>query len=123
LAHVNLEGYRGDRRDDIAHIVVSRKRINALGGGACNDLGFHFQDGEYRMIISEFDERNPDGPLGPTFASRLFGAYSQRVVLQQAAAIVYEAIATETVDGVIRMRLVKTSHHAPIQTSRTAVRR
>jgi hypothetical protein len=122
LAPVNLEGYRGDKRDEVAHIVVARQRITALGGGASNDLGFHYQDSEYHMIISEFDERNGNGPLGPTFADRLFGSYSQRVVLQQAAAIGFEAIETQTVDGIIRMRLVK-SAHASLQTSRTTARR
>lgn len=48
---INLIGYHGDRRLDLAHIVIPRAQI----GRASNDVGFIQENGVYRAIISEFD--------------------------------------------------------------------
>ncbi len=50
---LSLYGYRGDRREETAQIVVRRKYI----GAASNDLGFQKTDAGYVPVISEFDQR------------------------------------------------------------------
>lgn len=49
----NLNGYRGDVREQQAHIIVRRQHV----GTASNDLGFRRNaDGTYDMIISRYDQ-------------------------------------------------------------------
>lgn len=51
-----LRGYMNDRRNDLAHIVVPKEQIEKLyTGHASNDLGFFNNDGEYVMIVSDYD--------------------------------------------------------------------
>jgi hypothetical protein len=48
-----LYGYRGDAREQKAHIIVRRQHV----GGASNDVGFFRKaDGSYEIIISAFDK-------------------------------------------------------------------
>jgi hypothetical protein len=48
-----LYGYRGDQRDETAHVIIRR---HDTGIGASNDIGFVREpDGSYRAIISEYD--------------------------------------------------------------------
>ncbi|BAY41364.1 hypothetical protein NIES2111_57600 (plasmid) [Nostoc sp. NIES-2111] len=49
---VNLYGYRGDKREQTAHIVVPRNQISSLS----NDLGFFWNGTEYECLISEYDQ-------------------------------------------------------------------
>ncbi len=48
-----LYGYRGDKREETAQIVVRRKFI----GSASNDLGFRKTENGYVPVISEYDQR------------------------------------------------------------------
>lgn len=48
---VNLVGYRGDLRDQSAHIVIRRSFL----GGASNDIGFLATATGYRALVSGFD--------------------------------------------------------------------
>lgn len=49
-----LYGYRGDRRQDKAHVIIRRTHIGAMS----NDLGYlRNEDGSYTAIVSEFDSR------------------------------------------------------------------
>lgn len=49
----NLYGYMGDKREQVAHIIVRRKYI----GSASNDIGLYKRsDGKYELIISEYDK-------------------------------------------------------------------
>ncbi len=52
-AAVSLYGYRGDKREETAQIVVRRKFI----GSASNDLGFRKTENGYVPVISEYDQR------------------------------------------------------------------
>jgi hypothetical protein len=48
----NLYGYKGDKRQDKANIIVRRKYV----GRSSNDIGWERQeDGTYKAIISKFD--------------------------------------------------------------------
>lgn len=50
-----LEGYRGDKRADVAEIIIPRAHV----GGAANDIGFKLQeDGTWSAIISEYDSHS-----------------------------------------------------------------
>lgn len=54
----NLEGYRGDRRQQKADIIIPRAQV----GGASNDLGFvKGADGKFKAIISDYDSRRYNG--------------------------------------------------------------
>jgi len=49
----HLYGYQGDKRKQKAHIIINRKNV----GGAANDVGFlKNADGNYEMLISEYDQ-------------------------------------------------------------------
>ena len=49
-----LQGYRGDRRQQVANIIVRRNHV----GIASNDVGFLKKtNGKYQLIISEYDQR------------------------------------------------------------------
>ena len=48
---VNLVGYVGDRRVQVAHIVVRRQHL----GRASNDLGFLATDTGYQALVSDYD--------------------------------------------------------------------
>lgn len=109
LVAVPLYGYRGDQRKDVAHVRVPREQIRALGGGACNDLGLVFdrESGEYQLIISQFDRTNRNGPLGPTFATRLNVAYGKAVSIQAVRAKGYDVVSEAVQDGKLVLKCVR----------------
>lgn len=48
----HLEGYQGDKRKQVAQVVIPRKQV----GGVSNDIGFaKDENGKYQAVISEFD--------------------------------------------------------------------
>ena len=50
----NLYGYHGDKRAQVANVILRRKNV----GASSNDIGFvKTKDGTYEAIISEFDKR------------------------------------------------------------------
>ena len=56
----NLMGWHGDRRTQVANIIVRRKNISS----ASNDIGFVKKaNGKYELIISEYDRKIPKGML------------------------------------------------------------
>jgi len=54
----NLQGYRGDDRKEIAHIIIPRDQVNKFTG-ASNDIGFFWNEAEqkYDFICSSYDKR------------------------------------------------------------------
>lgn len=53
----HLYGYHGDRRPEVAHVIVRRDRV----GPSSNDIGFlRGPDGQWEAIISEFDQSRHD---------------------------------------------------------------
>ena len=60
----HLFGYTGDKRQEMAHIIVRRKHV----GSSSNDIGFvKTEDGTYEAIISEYDSRK----FGPAWNKQL----------------------------------------------------
>lgn len=54
----NLVGFQGDSRTQVANIIVRRKHV----GAASNDIGFlKKEDGNYELIISDYDKRTTGG--------------------------------------------------------------
>jgi hypothetical protein len=51
-----LQGYRGDQRNEVANIVISREQVNKFTG-ASNDIGFLWNEKEnkYDCIVSDYD--------------------------------------------------------------------
>jgi len=51
-----LKGYRGDQRNEVANIVISRDQVNKFTG-ASNDIGFLWNEKEnkYDFIVSDYD--------------------------------------------------------------------
>ena len=51
-----LQGYRGDQRNEVANIVISRDQVNKFTG-ASNDIGFLWNEKEnkYDFIVSDYD--------------------------------------------------------------------
>lgn len=78
-----LEGYKGDKRKQTAHIIVPRAQI----GSASNDLGFYWNGTEYDVIISDYDRGcgncAPRQGLGTMFLSKLSANYAVAAVQDQ----------------------------------------
>jgi len=94
---VNLHGYRGDVRNQKAHIVIPKRHVQ----GSANDIGFEkMGDGTYRAHISEYDRgRYNDGWMG-----RLKQTYTEKLVTRQAKAHGYQVKKTKDKDKV-KLRL------------------
>lgn len=72
---LHLYGYRGDRREETAQIVVRRQQI----GASSNDLGFAWAGASFVPIISEFDAK---GKLDAEWLDSLQATYAKHAVLQ-----------------------------------------
>lgn len=65
----HLFGYHGDKRAEVAHIIIRRAHV----GSNANDIGFvKKDDGTYEAIISEFDSTK----YGAQWIGRLKGNYA-----------------------------------------------
>lgn len=64
----HLFGYKGDKRQEKAHIIIRKKNV----GTASNDLGFvSGEDGNYEAIISAYDSSR----YGSRFIAKLKSNY------------------------------------------------
>lgn len=77
---VNLVGYRGDRRAQVANVVIRRQHV----GSASNDVGFLASDTGYQAYVSGFDHPR----FGQGWLSRLHSRYTvhQEAKLERIAA-------------------------------------
>lgn len=72
----NLFGYRGDRREQKAHIIIRRKNV----GTSSNDIGFLMNsEGNYEAIISEYDSNR----YGQKWVGKLTGNYAYHKVRRE----------------------------------------
>lgn len=74
-----LKGYRGDQRNEVANIVISRDQVNKFTG-ASNDIGFLWNGSEnkYDFIVSDYD-------VAKKMDQKIIQAYV-KVVLEKALA-------------------------------------
>ncbi len=95
----SLYGYRGDKREQKAHIVIRRKHV----GASANDIGFFREDdGLYRAIISEFDRT---GRFKDVFFNRVKQEYACKIVEKNARQRGLNVQRIPCEDGKIRMRV------------------
>ena len=94
----NLYGYRGDMRDQVAHIILPRDQV----GTASNDIGFERLDnGKYRLYVSEFDQRSWNHKM-----PKLIQMYGVNTVESFTSTSDYSMVEQEVeADGTIRIRL------------------
>ncbi|WP_414543928.1 DUF1257 domain-containing protein [Nostoc sp. CCY0012] len=102
---VNLYGWHGDKRQEVAHIVVPRNQISP----SSNDLGFYRNGTDYECIISEFDQRHGQAQkglgLGPQFLTRLQAQYINLYLPKLATQIGGEVVETVTNGSVTTVRV------------------
>ena len=68
---VNLTGYHGDTRSQVANIVIRRSEI----GSASNDIGFvKDSDGKFTAIISDYDSHRH----GAKWMTAIKASYTQK---------------------------------------------
>ena len=53
----HLFGYKGDKRQETAHIVISRQELNEKFTGSSNDIGFLWNGEKYDFIVSDYDKK------------------------------------------------------------------
>jgi len=72
----HLLGFQGDRRKEVAHVIIRRKHV----GRNSNDLGFvKAEDGSFRAIISDYDKRK----YGEKWMATLKGNYAFHTIKRQ----------------------------------------
>ncbi|MBD2496757.1 DUF1257 domain-containing protein [Nostoc sp. FACHB-280] len=102
---VNLFGYRGDRREQTAHIVVPRNQISSLS----NDLGFYWNGSEYECFISDYDKSfglaKRDFGLGSQFLPLLQQEYINLYLPKLATQMGGEVVETVTHGSVTTVRV------------------
>ncbi|MCC5640993.1 DUF1257 domain-containing protein [Nostoc sp. CHAB 5844] len=102
---VNLFGYRGDKREQTAHIVVPRHQISH----ASNDLGFYWNGSEYECFISEYDKSfglaKRDFGLGSQFLPKLQQEYINLYLPKLATQMGGEVVQTEIKGSVTTVRV------------------
>ena len=99
----HLYGYQGDKREQVAHIIVRRAPV----GSYANDVGFvKNADGKYSMIISEFDKIS--GKQSVNFTKNLKVVYNKYKALKEAKKHGFRIIKSQKVEenGRIRIRLI-----------------
>lgn len=89
----HLYGYQGDKRDEVAHIIIRKHNV----GGSSNDIGFRKEeDGTYTPVISKFDRSSSGRCAGHTggynkkWENDLAQKYSVGLAIRQARAKGYE---------------------------------
>ncbi|MBD2471430.1 DUF1257 domain-containing protein [Nostoc sp. FACHB-145] len=110
---VHLYSYRGDKREQTAHIVVPRNQISSLS----NDLGFFWNGTEYECLISEYDQgaglAKAGQGLGRNFLPKLQQEYINLYLPKLALQMGGEVVQTETHGSVTTVRV-----SLPTQTQR-----
>jgi hypothetical protein len=98
----HLYGYQGDKRQQMAHIIVRRQHV----GHAANDVGFlRTADGKYEMIISEYDQHAGDQSVN--FTQKLVQIYGMKKTIKQAVNMGYTASEPIKEKGKIKLRLTR----------------
>lgn len=102
---VNLYGYRGDKRQEVAHIVVPRNQISPDS----NDLGFYWNGADYECLISEYDQgaglAQAGQGLGQHFLPKLQQEYINLYLPKLATQLDGEVVATATKGSVTTVRV------------------
>ncbi|MBD2451975.1 DUF1257 domain-containing protein [Nostoc sp. FACHB-152] len=102
---VHLYGYRGDQREQTAHIVVPRNQISH----ASNDLGFYWNGTDFECFISDYDKSfglaKRDFGLGSQFLPLLQQEYINLYLPKLALQMGGEVVETVTNGSVTTVRV------------------
>ncbi|OYD89150.1 hypothetical protein CDG77_20100 [Nostoc sp. 'Peltigera membranacea cyanobiont' 213] len=102
---VNLYGWRGDKREEVAHIVVPRNQISRVS----NDLGFWFNGTDYECLISDYDRHNGQAlsgfGLGTQFILKLQLHYINLYLPKIASQIGGEVVESTTIGSFTTVRV------------------
>ena len=97
---VPLYGYKGDRREEHAHIRIPKEIVNRyMGGGASNDVGFYKGSEGFEAIVSEYDRSAWWSQAEDRFWQ--IGAVTEAAELAQING--YAVAIEETSDGMIQL--------------------
>ena len=97
-----LRGYKGDLREDTAHVIIRRRFI----GSSSNDIGFLRQsDGTYAAIISEFDQ--DAAGYDQTWLDQLSQRYAYHVAVTQLTAQGFSLIEEQDENGEIVLTMTR----------------
>lgn len=98
----HLYGYRGDKRNETANVIVRRKHT----GHASNDIGFKLNPvtGTYQAIISAFDA---DVTFNHDYMARLKCAYAEKGIMRQAARAGLKFTGRKTINGKTQLQFVQ----------------
>ena len=96
---VPLEGFRGDKRKQKAHIVIPRKQV----GSASNDVGFELVNGEYVLRVSQFDKGKKK--LRPNQLKQLYAKHKVEKTISVKATKYRLKSKTVDADGRIRIKV------------------
>jgi hypothetical protein len=98
---LGLRGYKGDLREDTAHVIIRRRYISPYS----NDIGFLRQaDGSFAAIISEFDA---DGGYDQAWLDRLGQRYAYHVAVTQLTAQGFSLIEEQDENGELVLTLTR----------------
>jgi hypothetical protein len=94
---VQLEGYHGDKRKQMAEIVIPRQQV----GGASNDIGFERgADGNFTAHISDYDR----GFYNQKWLNGLKVEYAKEKAIKTAKSVGAVHMGTKSVNGKTVMR-------------------
>lgn len=95
----HLIGYHGDRRPEIANVIVRREHICS----AANDIGWvKNTDGTYSEIISAFDSRKHNA----TWLTSLKDRYSEHLNIKTAKGLGAHLLRRTVVGGKVQLEFV-----------------
>ena len=98
---VHLYGYRGDQRDQTAHVVIRRQHV----GHAANDIGFLFQaDGSVKAWVSEYERRTG---YAKGWEEKVAGVAAVQAVEKKAKILRKRCERVLTTDGRITVRVYR----------------
>jgi hypothetical protein len=99
---LHLIGYQGDKRPELANVVIRRKDVNRFSGGASNDIGFAWDESRrcYAAQVSDYDSRASAGLM-----QKVTQQYSFREIERQARMKGYTVKQEAQNDGTIKVVL------------------
>ena len=96
----HLEGYHGDKRPEVADIIIPRSQV----GNASNDIGFvRGADGKFSAIISSFDSRKHD----QKWLNKVKVGVADAGIQQQAKKLGLRVSSRKVVQGQIQYQFIK----------------
>lgn len=95
-----LTGYQGDKRTDVADIIIPRTQV----GGSSNDLGFiRGEDGKFKAIISDYDSTKYNEKWLKTLRTN----YADKGIMRQAKRAGLRFVSKKPVKGQMHYEFLK----------------